>query len=314
MANYESQFSGIGFSYDSLTATGYNKINGISFIVHIEPSSKDYTIYAACRPYDQNNDSALSADLQKFASERQKIVKNAFFNGKQIIICCPLNFTANIVQGVNEAVTSIMNLAGIYQCVPCCSVCGRTIETDIYTAENSVIAMCTDCFSSYQHKMFNNMQTDAQTITNYPMGTIGALLGGLAGAVIWVLASMMGRISMLAGLVSGFAGIYGFKMLGKKLSASGIAIAAIISLCLLLAGMYIATGIDLFNTFKDYGYELSFSETLECIPYALEDEDYRGAFIYNNIWGLIAYTFSVILTAVQLNKEKQIKNRVFKLM
>ncbi|MBQ2093565.1 MAG: glutamine synthetase III, partial [Ruminococcus sp.] len=50
-------------------------------------------------------------------------------------------------------------------------------ETDIYTAENSVIAMCTDCFSSYQHKMFNNMQTDAQTITNYPMGTIGALLG-----------------------------------------------------------------------------------------------------------------------------------------
>ena len=52
MASYQKQLESIGFRYDTLTANGYNKINGFCLTVNINPGTKDYIISTAFRPAD----------------------------------------------------------------------------------------------------------------------------------------------------------------------------------------------------------------------------------------------------------------------
>ena len=75
MASYQKQFESIGFGYDTLTAKGYNKINGICFTVDLNPNTKDYIVSAACRPVDETAVASMRQAIQQFASERKKIIK-----------------------------------------------------------------------------------------------------------------------------------------------------------------------------------------------------------------------------------------------
>ena len=59
MASYQTQLESMGFRYDTLTANGYNKINGFCFTVNINPGTKDYIISSACRPADESTVEAL---------------------------------------------------------------------------------------------------------------------------------------------------------------------------------------------------------------------------------------------------------------
>lgn len=316
MTDYKKQLGNIGFSYDNLTATGYNKINGICFVVRINPTTKDYTVSAACKPQDESAVEMINTELRNFMSERAKILKNAVFDGKQIIICYQLGMTANITQGVSDAVNTIIYYINQYGCVPCCSLCGNVGYSDIYSTGNTISAMCPDCFYTFQKKAAENMQQDDQIITNYPMGFIGAMLGGLAGGVLWIIFSLMGRVSFIAGFEAGLGGVYGFKWLGKKMSNAGIAIGIIVSFIFLLAGMYLAVGIDFYNALHDWGYyDISFKEALEILPdFVKADADTRNALIFDNLWGIIPFACAAFLSGWQVKKDGQLKNRAIKLM
>ena len=315
MADYKQQLESIGFRYDTLTAAGYNKINGICFVVRINPSAKDYSVTASCKPQDEQSAQMINSELQKFMSERPKLLKTALFDGKQIIICYNLGFTANIAQGVSDAVNTVMYYANQYACIPCCSVCGNPTYPDIYSIGSSVSALCTDCFGSFQQKNAVNIMQDEMMITNYPMGFIGAMLGGLAGAVIWLIFSLLGKISFIAGFFAGFGGIFGFKWLGKKVTAAGIVISVIVSFLFLISGMYIAVGIDLYNAIISWGYDISFTEALKLLPeFIIEDAEIRNAILFDNIIGIVTFILAAILSIWQVRKDGQLKNRAIRLM
>ena len=315
MADYKQQLANIGFSYDTLTATGYNKIKGICFVVRINPATKDYTIAASCRPQDEQSAEMINGELRKFMAERPKILKTAAFDGKQIIICYQLGFIPDITQGINDAVNTVMYYVNQYGCVPCCSLCGNSAYPDIYSVGSNVSALCTDCFGVFQKNNAVSMMQDDMIMTNYPLGIIGAMLGGLAGAVVWLIFSLLGRISFIAGILAGFGGVFGFKWLGKKITTPGIVLSIIISFIFLAAGMYIAVGIDLYNAIQSWGYDVSFKEALEYLPDLLrEDEEVRNAVIFDNIFGVIFFFLSAFLSAWQVKRDGQLKKRAIKLM
>ena len=311
MANYKDQLCAMGFGYDDVTAVAYRKINNIAFIVRVNPASKEYNVTAACRPAKDGMIDPLRTALHQFASQRQNMLKTAFFEGKQIHICYQI--TSDITSGVNDAVNFIMYCVNQFECVSCCSICGRYGDVDVYSIENNVSALCTGCYGTLQNNVVENILSDSSTQTNYPMGIIGAILGGICGALIWILFSVMGRIGWMAGLVAGFGGIMGFKWLGKKISTAGIALSIIISFIFLFMGMYIAVGIDLYNAFIAEGFSVTFSDALDFIPYAMQDSEYTGALIYNNIFGIITFTVAAVASAIGLKKESEVKNRSIKL-
>lgn len=316
MAKYREQLQAMGFGYDDVTAVAYRKINNIAFIVRVNPASKEYNVTAACRPAKDGMIDPLRTALHQFASQRQNMLKTAFFEGKQIHICYQITF--DILQGVNDAVNFIMYCVNQFECVPCCSKCGKFDVVDVYSVENSVSALCAECYGTLQSKITEDIVRESATRTNYPMGILGAILGSLAGAVVWLLFSLMGFIGYIAGFISGFGGIMGYKWLGKKISTGGIVISIIISFVFLFLAMYLAVGIDLYNQFKAEGlvelYGLTFKDALDFIPDAVQlDSEYAGTLVYNNIFGVITFILSVVICAAGLKSESKVKNRSMKL-
>lgn len=313
MASYRKQLENLGFGYDTLTANGYNKINGVCVTFRLNPNTKDHIISAACRPFDENAVTPMRDALQQFAAERQKIIKTAAFDGKKIMIIWHINDIApDITKCVNESVSFIRFCIDRFGCVPCCSSCGNESNANIYAIENNIAALCSDCFTNIQNSMAGNMYNEAKIITNYPMGILGAVLGGLAGAVIWILFSMMGKISIIAGLFAAVFGYFGFKKLGKKMTLQGLILSLVVSFIFLLGGMYVAIGIDIFNAFKEWG--VTFSDAFELIPYYLTDPESIGEIIYNHILGILTFILGTVCCIVQFHNDKKVKNRMVKLM
>lgn len=313
MAGYKKQLESLGFGYDTLTANGYHKINGICFTVNLNPNTKDYIVSAACKPADEMAVAPMREAIQQFAGERQKIIKSALFDGRQIIIIWNIaDISPDITKCVSDSVNFINYCISQFGCVSCCGACGEVGSANIYAIENNIAALCPNCFSNTQNTIAGTMYRENQILTNYPLGILGAVLGGLSGAVIWILFSMMGRISTIAGIFAAIFGYFGFKKLGKKMTLQGLIISLVVSFVFLLGGMYVAIGIDIFNAVKEYGFTLS--EAFEWIPDYLTDPEATGEIIYNHIFGFLTFILGTVCCAAQYHNDKKVKNRMIKLM
>ena len=313
MASYQKQFQSIGFGYDTLTAKGYNKINGVCFTVDLQPNTKNYIVSAACRPLDETAVYSMRQAIQQFAAERKNTVKNAVFDGKQIILVWYIaDIVPDITKCVNESVNFINYCIAQFGCVPCCSSCGNESDTHVCVIENNIASLCENCFYDIQSRLAGNMYMENQIVTNYPMGVLGAVLGGLGGAVLWIVTSLLGRISMVAGAFAGLFGYFGFKKLGKKMTLQGLIISLAVSFVFLLAGMYFAIGIDIYNAIKEYGF--TFSESFDFIPVYLSDPDSTGEIIYNHFAGFLTFILGAVCCIFQYRNDKKVKNRMIKLM
>ena len=312
MAGYQTQLQSVGFSFDTLTVAGYRKIDGFCFTVKIDTNGKMYTVQVPCAVPREESVRELNDGLQQYAAEHRRTVKSAFYDGRMISICYQSKeIVLNVANGVKEAVDVCMYYIRLLGASPVCSVCGRTIPADIYAVEHQVMPLCADCFLQEQRKLTGKVRAEADITENIPMGFIGALLGGLAGAVLWVLFSMMGKIVIVAGALAAVAAYFAYQKLAKKMSKKGLILSLAIGLVMLLAGMYFAIGVDVFQGFKDAGYAVNFSEAFELIP------DYIawnvGAFLFNNIFGLVTYLAGAGICVAYFINNNKMKNRAIKL-
>ena len=324
MANYQTQLQSLGYRYDTNTATGYNKINGFSFIVSILTSSKVFIVSADCKPQNENDAVELNKYLQQFTADRKKTVNSAAFDGKTISISYPMGLSTNITDRVKEATDAIMYFIGQCGCVPICRGCGQPVNTDIYAVGGKVASLCPNCFSQVQNGMMAETRAEAEKTTNVPMGILGAALGGLVGAVIWVIFYMLGYIVYIAGFAAGFLGLAGFKKFGKKLTTSGVIISIAISFIMLLAGMYLATAIDVYNAFKEY-YDITFMDSFSIMSQLFDasselsvlspelHSEFCSSVAYNWIIGMITYVIAAVVSVIQFFKERKIKNQAVRL-
>ncbi len=313
MANYTAQLQSIGYKFDPNSTNGlngYQKINGFSFFVQIMPSAESFVVSATCRPQNEGEIIELNKYLEQYVADRKKKVNLANFCNNTISISYKMGIHSNVSTDVKEATDAIIYFINQCGCIPVCSQCGQNVYTDIYSVSGNPTALCPNCFSSIQNSILMSAQSENQTITNIPLGILGAALGGLIGAVIWILFSMLGKIVFLAGFAAGALGIFGFQKLGKKLTKSGLFISIAISFVMLLAGMYFAIAIDIYNAYKDY---ISFSDSFSLIPYVFQDSEILPAIIRDWGIGIITYIISVIVCAIQFFKEKKVKYKAVKL-
>lgn len=313
MADYKSQLAAIGYKYNNsgLEATGYNKINGISFTAHMSVSDKVITIEADAVPNGEADVVELQKYLDQFAADRKNIVNTASFNNNVISIAYRLNSPSKAGEYVKEATDAILFFCNQCNCHPVCRVCGKAVNTDFYAVKGQVHPLCPDCFHNLQNTIMSEAQEESNKVTNFPLGIVGAILGGLIGAVLWVIFSMLGRVVVLAGLVSGLAGVFGFKLLGKKLTLAGLITSVIISLAMLLLGMYFALGIDVYNAFKSSG--ISFSDAFKIIPEILQDKKNLGAAIRDSSFGIVGFIVTAVFSFIQFFNERKIKNQAVRL-
>lgn len=318
MANYQTQLQSLGYNYVASAMMGYAKISGIPFMVKIDSSAKTYTVSASCCPQDEQGAVTLNGYLQQFSADRKKTVNMANYSNNTISIVYKMGMSSDITNNVKEGTDAIMHFVAQSGCVPVCNSCGQQTGTDFYSVRGSVHCLCPNCFNQVQSTMLQQANEASQTSVNYPLGILGAILGGLAGAILWIIFSMMGKIVALAGLVSGFLGVLLFEKLGKKLTLPGLIVSLVISLGMLLIGMYFALGIDIYNELGSYmneyyGYQMSFFESFSYIPLVLEDSEMIAALVHDWGFGLVGYIVTAVISIAGFFNKRKVQNQAIRL-
>lgn len=88
------------------------------------------------------------------------------------------------------------------------------------------------------------LSLDEAVRPRYGAGFAGALLGGLAGAAVWILVGLLGYISGWAGLLMIYLTIWGFRKFGGGLDKTGALISVLMALLLVFPASYLVYAIS----------------------------------------------------------------------
>ena len=322
MANIQHQFESLGFGYDNYTFMGYNNINGFYFTVYAVPGYKVYNISVYFILPDEEAERCFNHALKQFLQQKNKIIRSAKYENRKLTFYCKSGGIAlEITDGVKEVTGACMDLFNQFKAEPVCSYCGCSGEKSLYVMEKDVVVLCPECFAMKKRQLTKRNRDAEDKEENVPRGIMGAALGGLAGAVVWVLTSLLGLIVWVAGMISCSFAFFGYLYFGRKMTRKGFIISFIVGFIMLFAGMYFAFTIDVFNTENGYlnqyssgigNNSISFFDAFALVPeYFMENID---IVVYNNIFGIIAYAVTCVACVAGYRASKRTKNRTEKLM
>lgn len=114
-------------------------------------------------------------------------------------------------------------------------------------------------------------------------GAVGAVLGGLVGAALWIVLGRMELSPGIAGYVIGVCSIKGYKFGGDSLSKRGIVICVFFSFIMILTAEYISIGMTIYRNFNEYRL-LTYGEAMKSVPQFFES-GLKGDILKNLVLG-----------------------------
>ena len=120
-------------------------------------------------------------------------------------------------------------------------------------------------------------------------GFLGALAGGLLGAVVWAVVLLLGYVASIVGLLIGFLAEKGYNLAKGKQDKSKIAVLVIVIVLSVLVGTFAADAISLAQMISSGElYEYTYSEIPLLILFlAMNDAGYMTATLSNMGMGLL---------------------------
>jgi len=119
---------------------------------------------------------------------------------------------------------------------------------------------------------------------NILLGIIGAVLGVLLGAALWVFLGRIGFIAGIAGYAIVFCGMKGYELLGGHLSKGGIILCIILSFLAILAAEFVSLGITVHSELGEM-YSLSMTDSFRMVPELLKESELISAVAKDLIFG-----------------------------
>ena len=101
---------------------------------------------------------------------------------------------------------------------------------------------------------------------NVFLGTVGAFVGCIIGAILIVVLSYMGYMASISGLVMGICALKGYTLLGKKMSVKGIVITAVLMIVTVLVSHMVSWGLVV----AEY-YEVDIITATLAVPMLVEE-------------------------------------------
>lgn len=140
--------------------------------------------------------------------------------------------------------------------------------------------------------------------SNAVTGIIGALVGGILGATVWIgIAVWLNIISGWFGIILTAAVFGGYRLLGREMDKKGIIISAVIAILFMIISVLGTTIVDIQQVFATYDVELSITEAMNMVGYFMENSpEVKAEFIENFIFSALITLVSVMSTSVKLWK------------
>lgn len=188
-----------------------------------------------------------------------------------------------------------------------CPVCGRELDFDNAKKcliDGATISIDNDCVDKINTAISTENQEFDAAPNNYLKGFFGALIGGIAGAVVAIILNLLGFVSAISAFVAFFVGIKLYKKFGGKPNKMMLVIVtATTFVCMVLSVFSIYVVVSGMQAAEE-GVEISAFEAFKIL---MEYEDFARYF-----WTDMAMTvlFTIIGCVVEIfNYARQIKRQ-----
>lgn len=171
----------------------------------------------------------------------------------------------------------MLNLNGALG-VEYCPHCGKPLNGGgkKCNVNGACITLDDDCLAAANSLIDNQNQQFNEKPNNILRGTIGALIGGIAGALTAVLFIYLGYVSALSGIVAVGLGAFLYTKFGGKPNKIMILIVSVMSLACLIAAVYftyvVVSGVVMS---EELGFTVSGFDAFDML---MEVDDFRNSF------------------------------------
>jgi len=221
-----------------------------------------------------NQKSNLDDFLKSLQSN--KLIEYHQFDKKKIMI--GLGGPELTAQSFSQVLTKLTEYFTANQYKPVCHQCEKEKIISFAALNNKITNVCSDCFDT----IASAARQKPANILNYLAGFIGAVIGGIAGSVLWILIGALGFYAAIAGFVIAFCAFFGYKLFKGPQTMVSIFL-VIVAILGSLNFADIGLAIAIMKEVKD----VSFFKVLSIIPPVLQEEGVLMELFPNFALGLL---------------------------
>lgn len=168
-----------------------------------------------------------------------------------------------------------------------CGSCGRQdAALNLCSVNGEMDFLCPDCFSRVNQSLELNRQAKKAVKGNPVAGIVGAFLGALIGAALWVLIYHLGYIAGLAGLVMAVLALKGYEKFAGNLNVIGIIVCLAMVAVMIYFANNVAFALEIYGAYKTE-FDIGFSDAYRAIPEFLKDSEISAVYYKDLIIGYI---------------------------
>lgn len=183
------------------------------------------------------------APPEVWGTMRAVLPKGGKISAKKYSVCLVISVTANAAKSVQllkniiDGMLAQFSAYGYYNC----DARGVQGSTDVYRVEDGFAFLNAESAAMMQQSLDKHREDDYVVRENYALGLLGAIGGGVLGALLIFIIARIGFVTTYAGIAMGAAVIYGYKWKGEKLSIISFLLCVAIS----AAWIYVAFRVDM---------------------------------------------------------------------
>lgn len=272
-----------GFRLERELNVMHGMCNGIVVLVIPDRGRNQYQVQLHVKV---ENSLSKQQFLEYLGALRQiySCVVYAGYNGMDTVSLSVQSEEQKDKQNLDEVISSVTAKCAQCGLHSCCTYC-KSVETLNTAAVDGVpVLLCQNCLT----RTMNEAALQGQKKENVPLGILGAIIGVLLGAVLWVIIGQIGFIAGIAGYVIVLCGIKGYQMLGKGMSKAGVVICVLLSCLVIVGAEYVSLGLIVFKELKDVSlYSVSLGDAFGMVPMLLEEPEVIGGVVKDLIVGYI---------------------------
>ena len=202
---------------------------------------------------------------------------------------------------INYNVEYVINVLSSNGYVTGCGSCGTSNKAiDCYEINGNHRFLCNDCVANMEMQFQQHQQNMVNKESDIVKGTIGAVLGSIAGVILWILIYKAGYIAAIAGFVIALGALKGYEKLGKNLNKKGVISSIIVIVIMVWLANRISCALDVYDGLSIYG-NYSFMDCFTNLIDILDYVDAKGDYYLNLAMGYvltIAGSYKIIAQAL----------------
>lgn len=285
--------------------------NGYTIIINRVSVSGYYSnINFSITAFNPSTNATITPDsvtnlVENINSKTKKKFANASLKNCRLdVTFTNIGKASTLILNICNSIAYIVQTLQMNYFIPCDEFSGRTENVMPVITANEFHIVDSISYNEINSRLSYESNVESNTKENFAGGIIGGLLGALIGVLCIILIGQLNYVSVISGIVMGYATFALYKKFARKISWIGIIICFVIMILMIYFAMQINYAIWIVRYYSDINILDAFSAIPEIKEYSSEfANEYNQDLVLCYLFSLMGAIITLIdLLRTQKNK------------